>query len=131
MPGARSSLGAPVFSPGLVLGLALVLIGSSCGGRVDPPADAGGAQVYELQNCRNCHGANGEGNALGPPLAKLQANWSRDELVAFLTDPAPVLESNERVRALAKAYPAQMSRYDNLSPEQLGELADWLLARHP
>ena len=87
--------------------------------------------IYELQNCANCHGGNGEGNALGPPLARLTSNWSAEEMVAFLTDPEPVLAADERLRTLAGAYSTQMTRYDNLTEEQRLVLARWLLERHP
>lgn len=111
--------------------LALAGVGTACQTRKDPPAGAPGEMIYELQNCANCHGKNGEGNMLGPPLAKLTSNWSAERLVAFLTDPEPVLAADERLRTLAGTYSSQMTRYDNLTEEQRRVLADWLLARHP
>ena len=42
-------------------------VGSACTLRRDPPPGAGGADIYELQNCANCHGELGGGNSLGPP----------------------------------------------------------------
>jgi mono/diheme cytochrome c family protein len=115
----------------MLLFCALALAATGCLGRKDPPAGADGPLIYEFQNCRNCHGENGEGSSLGPPLAGLSSSWSRDELALFLNDPAPVLEANGRLRALANAYSGEMARYDNLTEEQRGVLAAWLLERHP
>ena len=117
---------------GLELVAAVVLcLALGCQTRKDPPPGAGGDMIYELQNCANCHGHNGEGNLLGPPLARLSSNWTAEELVAFLTDPESVLAGEERLRALASDYSGQMTRYDNLSLEQRRVLAEWLLERHP
>jgi len=123
----------PLWIPGvrLLVFCALALAATGCFGRKDPPGGADGQVIYDFQNCKNCHGENGEGNSLGPPLAKLSSSWSRDQLAAYLNDPEPVLATNERLRTLAKAYVGKMSRYDNLSEEQRGVLAEWLLARHP
>ena len=45
----------------MLLFCALVLAATGCFGRKDPPVDADGPLIYEFQNCRNCHGENGEG----------------------------------------------------------------------
>ena len=109
----------------------LVLLGTACQTRKDPPAGAGGDLIYELQNCANCHGENGEGNMLGPPLARLSSHWTAEELTEYLADPDAMLAGDERLQGIAKGYSGQMSRYDNLSLEQRRVLAEWLLARHP
>lgn len=114
--------------------LGLVVAGAGCAGctaRKDPPADAAGGQIYEFQNCQNCHGRNGEGTALGPPLAKLSSHWTRAALTQYLADPEAAARTDERLGALANAYSGRMTRYDNLSEEQRSVLAGWLLERHP
>ncbi|MAB81440.1 MAG: hypothetical protein CMJ89_19035 [Planctomycetes bacterium] len=109
-------------------GLALVLcLSAACSTRIPPPPGAGGAEIYRLQNCANCHGGSGEGNTLGPALKNLNKDWNLPDLVSFLADPGPFLAKNGRLATLRKAYPAAMSRYDNLDADQLGELARWLL----
>lgn len=109
-----------------VLGFALCL-SAACSSRIPPPPGAGGAEIYRLQNCANCHGDSGEGNFLGPALENLKRDWNLPDLVSFLADPGPFLAKNGRLATLRKAYPAAMSRYDNLDENQLGVLARWLL----
>ncbi len=111
-------------------GAALLLslyVASACTLRKDPPPGASGVDIYALQNCANCHGQLGRGNALGPPLSSLARHWTRELLVEYLADPRPFVERDERLTALDAEYSGQMSRYDNLSVEQRRVLAEWLL----
>jgi mono/diheme cytochrome c family protein len=109
--------------------LALLAAGAAlgCALRRDPPPGASGALIYELQNCANCHGADGAGTPRGPELADLAAHWSRAELARFLAEPGERLERDGRLQALRAAYRGSMSSYDNLSEEQRLLLADHLL----
>ncbi len=52
------------------------------------PGDAArGAQVYEAQNCSQCHMVNGEGGRLGPDLSDVGRRLAPDEIQTALTDP--------------------------------------------
>jgi len=97
--------------------------------RRTPPPGATGEVIYRYQNCANCHADKLEGSQRGPALAGLAAHWTRESLSAFLDDPRPFLERDERLQELARAHDREMSRYDNLTLEQRQVLADWLLAR--
>ena len=107
---------------------ALFVLGFACSFRTQPPAGADGATIYELQNCANCHGKDREGKSLGPALEGLAANWDEEGLARFFADPKPFLAEDARLEGLRKAYPAAMSKYDNLDLEQRTTLARWLLA---
>lgn len=102
---------------------------AACSTRTPPPPGATGDLIYELQNCANCHGVDGEGTSRGPALANLPEHWTAERLAGFLEAPDGFLERDERLRALEKAYPGKMSRYDNLDLEQRTTLASWLLGR--
>jgi mono/diheme cytochrome c family protein len=104
-------------------------LAAACSLRTPPPPGAPGDLIYELQNCANCHWPAGEGTARGPALDGLAAEWTPGRLAAFLAEPDGFREADARLRALERAYPGEMSRYDNLSAEQRLTLAHWLLAR--
>lgn len=57
----------------------------------DEAALAEGAEVYIQMNCAACHGANGEGNAIGPNLA--DENWihgcSIEEVMGIIKNGGP------------------------------------------
>lgn len=107
---------------------AVPLLAIACSLRQPPPEGASGPQIYELQNCANCHGAGGEGSSLGPALRGLAAWWTRDALVSYLADPRTFVENDPRLKELDERYWGSMSSYDNLTAAQRGVLADWLLA---
>jgi mono/diheme cytochrome c family protein len=104
-----------------------VLAAAGCALRRDPPAGASGATIYELQNCANCHGEDGEGTTRGPALADVAAHWSREELADFLAAPSSWTERDAQLAALRASYSGAMSPYDNLTPDERLRLADHLL----
>jgi len=94
----------------------------------DPPPGATGAEIYTLQLCFNCHGDQGEGKDLGPPLRDLSQSWTRDELADFLGDTERWEEEDERVYQLSQEYDGNMRGYWNLELDERLRLADWLLS---
>ncbi len=118
--------------PTLVKGLATVVVAavalcsSSCsddsGAKSSP-----GARLFAEKGCVACHGANGEGAFMGPPLRGLAQNWKREELARFFADPLGRTKSDERLAALAKRFPAPMAPIVASESERLA-LADWVLA---
>ncbi len=109
---------------GFVLAGAFALA-AACATATQPPAGASGREIYELQLCANCHGDQGQGKSLGPPLRELQRFWEREALVEFLADPKAWKE-DERMRQLSRKHSGNMAPYDNLSEQERGLLADYL-----
>lgn len=99
----------------------------ACRSPTQPPPDASGRLVYELQLCANCHGESGEGKWLGPPLRELVLHWDANDLAEFFVDPPRRSAADERLRALAERYPRPMEPYAHLSREQRLRLADHVL----
>ena len=59
----------------------------------DLPGDAArGAQVYEAENCSQCHMVNGDGGRLGPDLSDIGGRLTPDEIRIALTDPNDEVE---------------------------------------
>lgn len=111
--------------PALMTVLFLAL-SSSC--RQAPPPGASGDLIYELQNCANCHGEDRRGTKRGPALFGLGSYWERTSMAEFFADPKRLSNQDARLGAMAKAYPAEMSTYDNLTLSQRLVLADYLLS---
>lgn len=116
----------PKPAPPLILGALTLCALASCGG---PASDAPvGERLYASQGCAACHGQAGEGTMLGPPLSGLADHWSRETLIEHLSDPAGVKAKNPRLVELGRRYSMAMPAVSGLDEEQLGSLADWLLA---
>lgn len=105
------------------------LVLASCLGRKPVPPGATGEEIYALQNCRLCHAEDGSGTKRGPALGDLRANWTVERLVEYLFDPQPVVDADERLRALDEQFSLPMPRYHNLTEEQRRELGHFLLER--
>jgi len=73
-------------------------------------------KIY-FANCANCHGRDATGGALGPSLIRLASSrhLSKDFLLKYISG---------HVR---EPSPDSMPRFQQLSLDQRGELADWLL----
>lgn len=102
---------------------------TSCLGRKPVPEGASGAEIFVLQNCRQCHEEDGSGSGRGPALGNLRANWTADQLVSYLADSKPFIEADARLKKLEDSHSLVMPRYHNLTDDQRGVLAAWLLDR--
>jgi mono/diheme cytochrome c family protein len=104
--------------------LGLLLL-AACG---DSDSPLTGTQLYRVQ-CSMCHGTNGEGmKGFAPTLHGKKANWTREKLIAYLQDPAAFREKDPRLHAQGTAYSLPMPTYSMLKPDELGKLADHVLA---
>ena len=122
----------------LVLGALTCLFVWSCGAPPDrtaarsEPVDVAaverGRQVFQTEACGACHGDQGEGTEVAPPLADLVARWRHEALVAYLVDPGAALESDPRLQGLAEAYELEMPGVATASAEEVADLARYLLA---
>ena len=81
-------------------------------------------QAYLNAGCPRCHGSDRSGGPQGPPLKGLKANWTREEILLFLKDPAR--NRDARLKALSDRYNAQMPTFA-LAEETRRMLADYLL----
>lgn len=108
----------------LALALALAACGDAPGG--DQPVD--GARLYVMANCSTCHGNDGAGGVLGPPLRGLDANWTRESLADYLTDPKGAIATTPRLKTLSLNFSMQMPPVTNFTPEQRLLIADHALA---
>lgn len=108
--------------------LAGLLALAACGDAPDdkPPAD--GARLYVLANCTTCHGADGAGGMVGPPLRGLAQHWDRESLADYLADPRKRLESDARLKALSLNFSMHMPPATNFTPAQRLLIADHALA---
>lgn len=113
----------------LVLFTLAALLLTSCLGRKAVPEGASGAEIYVLQNCRLCHEEDGSGSGRGPALGQLRTNWTVEQLVSYLSDPAPFIEADPRLKKLEDTHSLPMPRYHNLTEQQRSRLAVWLLER--
>ena len=107
--------------------LALAAALWACASPVQPPPGASGSEIYALQLCANCHGDDGGGKSLGPPLRDLASHWDESTLADFLGDPRGWEERDARLRRLADDHSGTMDPYDNLSVDERRRLARFLL----
>jgi len=90
---------------------------------------AAGREAYEAESCGACHGATLGGSRTGPPLQGLASEFTEDELVSLLRDPARWVRDDARVARLAKRFPGRMSGLPAADEQRLRSLAAYLLSR--
>ena len=109
-------------APGLGL---LVLFGiAACG--EDSFSKHPGGQVFKESGCIRCHAASLTGTAKGPSLQGLQANWTQESLILYLSNPREYIRSDERLKKMAEQYNETMPRI-RMSDESREQLAKFLL----
>lgn len=106
-----------------------IVVMSGCGRSTeDPAAGLPGRAEYSGLNCPLCHGEYAEGTERAPRLRELGRNFSREQLVEYLSDPDAYIARDSRLTAQQSSYSAGMPAFKHLGPERLGLLADYLLA---
>jgi cytochrome c553 len=98
----------------------------------EPPtaeAVARGAAVWEAEGCAVCHGEEGEGGEIAPPLLDLAANWTPADLAAYLADPVVDPEENPRLASIAEQYEIEMPGVQESSGTEVTDLVAFLLSR--
>jgi cytochrome c5 len=102
------------------------------GGGSGAPRRSGpdGATVYRDQGCIACHGNQGQGTFLGPPITGMSAHWTRDDLAEFFADPARFVASTPRLAEYGKDFGMRMPALPRaVDRDARLALADWVLAR--
>jgi mono/diheme cytochrome c family protein len=95
----------------------------------EPPPAKTGDELYVAGNCHVCHGADRNGSSLGPPLRKLAANWSAEEMVKYFKDPGNYAASDPRLSEHKGKYQMVMPPLRIPDADQL-RLAQWLLEQN-
>jgi mono/diheme cytochrome c family protein len=112
---------------GGMVGLLLALAGG-CGDGAGAAKSTDGSRLFVNQACATCHGMDGAGSQLGPPLQGQKKFWTREKLVRYLRDPIGFAEKDPRLGEQSKKYMLPMARFDKLTEEELGQIADFVLA---
>jgi len=84
--------------------LLLLLALAACGEAPGATGDHDGARLFVIANCITCHGRDGAGSQLGPPLRGLDQHWTRETLADYLSDPKAVIDRDPRLQKLAKRF---------------------------
>ena len=103
----------------------LPLLLASCG---DGGGSNPGAASFASRGCTLCHGADGSGTTFGPTLQGKKQFWTREKLMEYLKNPVAYAEKDKRLSDQARRYTLPMQRFDMLTPEELGALADYILS---
>lgn len=88
-----------------------------------------GAAVWEAEGCAICHGEEGEGGEIAPPLRGLAENWTPEALAAYLADPVVDPGENPRLAAIAEEYEMEMPGVQSSSGSEVTDLVAFLLSR--
>jgi nitric oxide reductase subunit C len=73
-----------------------------------------GAALFKSNGCFDCHSLHGVGGDAGPALDEVGTHRSKDYIEKFIANPTSLNPS------------AQMPAFDNLTPAELDQLADFL-----
>jgi len=111
----------------LLLAGAAILAG--CAASPDSKLVSQGREVYVAEGCPACHGRERQGGSMGPDLRRVRRNWSVDELVDYLADPAVHRQREPRLQRLSRRYSAQMPAFAALPEARRRALAAYLSSR--
>ena len=110
---------------GTILSVTLI---TGCGGKgEDQGAGLPGKAVYSELNCPLCHGEYDEDTERAPKLRDLERNFSREQLVEYLSNPDAYITKDTRLTAQKSSYSAGMPAFQYLGSERLQQLAEYLL----
>lgn len=77
--------------------------------------------------CNGCHGVDLAGTNQAPSLVNIKENWSKDKLINYLRNPESFMDG-DRFKAYRQKYPgAMMPSFNNISVQELGKIAEYLL----
>ncbi len=94
---------------------------------VDPARVATGEKLYAAKGCNACHSI-GKGQVVGPDLLGLSHRAEPDWVERFITDPAPMFESDARAKELLGQFLVKMPSL-GLTGDEVGALVEYLRAQ--
>jgi glucose/arabinose dehydrogenase/mono/diheme cytochrome c family protein len=87
-------------------------------------AMAQGETLFEA-NCASCHALEDAG--IGPRLGGITSVMSEEQLLAFIQNPAKVIEAGDvRAKALFEKYKMMMPAFDYLKPEEIRSIITYI-----
>lgn len=105
------------------LGIGLLTLGCE-----KPPVD--GRTVFLTVGCARCHGNEGEGASLGPPLEELSTKFTKETMTAFLDNPIAFAQKDKRLQMWREEYYTPMPKLQ-MTDEQRAALVVYLFKTHP
>jgi len=85
---------------------------------------AHGEELFEA-NCASCHALENAG--IGPRLGGITKVWSEEQLLAYIQNPAKVIEAgNARAVAQYEKYKLMMPAFDYLKPEEIRSIITYI-----
>lgn len=103
-------------------------IGLICGGCEAPPPD--GRAVFLTVGCARCHGNDGTGESLGPPLEALSTKFTVKQMDQFLDNPIAYAEGDERLKKWRDEYFTPMPKLQ-MTEAQRKALVAHLFEKYP
>jgi cytochrome c2 len=77
--------------------------------------------------CTGCHGVDLAGTVQAPSIIDIRGYWSRDKLINYLRNPESFMDG-DRFQVYRQKYPgAIMPSFNNISVQELGKIAEFLL----
>jgi hypothetical protein len=77
--------------------------------------------------CTGCHGVDLAGTMQAPSLLDIKGNWSKEKLINYLRNPDSFMNS-DRFQVYRQKYPGNiMPSFNNISVQELGKIAEYLL----
>lgn len=94
----------------------------------EPAQEVSGLTLINRVGCTNCHGTDLKGTKLAPDLYTAVKYWTtKDALIKYLKNPNS-FSRDERFEEYRRQYRTLMPAFDNVSDEDLGKIADYILS---
>jgi hypothetical protein len=122
---------------GLVCLVFIVMVAGCSGPQPTPPAATEppgedpaidrGRQVWQAEECGECHGANGEGTDVAPSLRTVANHWQAEDLKSYLLDSEAESSHSRRLSQIELQYDLEMPGILLAPPEQVEDLVVYLM----
>jgi mono/diheme cytochrome c family protein len=86
-----------------------------------------GRQVWQAEECGECHGENGGGTDVAPSLRSVADHWAAEDLKSYLFDSESTSSHDQRLAELSHQYELEMPGILLAPPEQVDDLVVYLM----